>query len=54
MKKAHVIWSGEALIDLEVIYDFLAEKSQQAAQRSIESLLGKTKQMEAFPESGIR
>jgi plasmid stabilization system protein ParE len=33
MKKAQVIWSDEALNDLETIYDFLAEKSQPTAQR---------------------
>jgi plasmid stabilization system protein ParE len=52
MKKAQVIWSDEALNDLETIYDFLAEKSQSAAQRITENILGRTKQLEAFPESG--
>ena len=52
MKKAHVIWSAEALADLETIYDFIAEKSQQAAQRIINDMLARTKQLESFPESG--
>lgn len=54
MKQIQVIWSSEALVDLEVIYDFLAEKSQPAAQRTIENLLARTQQLEAFPESGAR
>ncbi len=31
---------------------FLAEKSQPAAQRITESILGRAKQLETFPESG--
>lgn len=54
MKQTQVIWSSEALVDLEVIYDFLSEKSQPAAQRIIESLLERTRQLEDFPESGVR
>ena len=54
MKTAQVIWSTEALVDLEVIYDFLAEKSQQAAQRIVRSLLERARQLESFPESGAR
>ena len=52
MKKAQVVWSDEALNDLESIYDFLAEKSQPAAQRIVESILDKSRQLESFPESG--
>lgn len=52
MKKAQVIWSTEALVDLETIYDFLASKSQQAAQRVVGNILSRTKQIETFPESG--
>ncbi|MCA6381019.1 MAG: type II toxin-antitoxin system RelE/ParE family toxin [Cytophagales bacterium] len=36
----------------ETIYDFLAEKSQPAAQRVTENILGRAKQLETFPESG--
>lgn len=52
MKKAQVIWSDEALHDLETIYDFLAEKSQSAAQRTVEVILNRSKQLESYPESG--
>ncbi|MBX2895478.1 MAG: type II toxin-antitoxin system RelE/ParE family toxin [Cyclobacteriaceae bacterium] len=54
MKVAQVIWSNEALNDLEIIYDFLAEKSPQAAQRIVESILSRAGQLESFPESGAR
>lgn len=54
MKVAQVIWSNEALNDLEVIYDFLAEKSQPAAQSIVEGILDRAKQLESFPESGAR
>jgi toxin ParE1/3/4 len=52
MKRVNVIWSDEALNDLETIYDFLAEKSLPAAQRITENILGRAKQLETFPESG--
>ena len=54
MKSAQVIWSDAALNDLEIIYDFLAEQSQPTAQRIIESILNRTKQLESFPESGAK
>ncbi|HMI66008.1 MAG TPA: type II toxin-antitoxin system RelE/ParE family toxin [Cyclobacteriaceae bacterium] len=52
MKKVQVIWSTEALVDLEMIYDFLEEQSQQAAQNVIEKILSRVRQIETFPESG--
>jgi plasmid stabilization system protein ParE len=54
VKRVQVIWSGEALNDLETIYDFLAENSQPAAQRIVESILSRTRQLESFPESGAK
>ncbi len=54
MKVAQVIWTNEALSDLEIIYDFLAEKSPQAAQRIVEIILSRASQLESFPESGAR
>lgn len=52
MKKAQVIWSTEALVDLEIIYDFLAEKSIPSAKQITENILARIKQIETFPESG--
>lgn len=54
MKVAQVIWSNQALNDLEIIYDFSAEKSLSAAQRAVESILDRTCQLESFPESGAK
>ncbi|WP_162415620.1 type II toxin-antitoxin system RelE/ParE family toxin [Cyclobacterium roseum] len=52
MKKAQVIWTDESLGDLEAIYDFLLDKSPQAAKKVARSILARTRQLEAFPESG--
>jgi plasmid stabilization system protein ParE len=52
VKNVKVIWSTETLVDLETIYDFLAEHSQSAAQDIIENILSRVRQIETFPESG--
>jgi toxin ParE1/3/4 len=54
VKKVQVIWSDEALNDLETIYDFLAENSETAARRIIENILSRSGQLESFPESGAK
>lgn len=48
-----MIWSTEALVDLESIYDFLAEKSPTSARRIAENILSRIMQIESFPESGV-
>lgn len=52
MKKVRVIWSNEALHDLEILHDFLAQESVLAARRITENILTRTRQLETFPESG--
>ena len=52
MKKVQVIWTDESLKDLEVIYDFIAEQSAKSATKIIQSILSRTRQLEAFPQSG--
>jgi len=52
VRKVHVIWSTEALVDLETIYDFLAEDSPLAAQNVTEKILSRARQIEILPESG--
>jgi len=52
VKKVQVIWTNESMGDLEVIYDFLAEKPQKSAKNVVQSILAKTRQLETFPESG--
>jgi toxin ParE1/3/4 len=52
VRRAKLIWSKEALYDLEAIFDFIAEKSVQAAPRVVERIIAKATQLESFPESG--
>ena len=52
MKKVQVIWTDESLSDLEVIYDFIAERSPRSAKKVIQSILSRTHQLETFPQSG--
>ena len=52
MKPVKVIWSEHALIDIEIIYDFLCAKSQSAATNIVETILNRSAQLENFPESG--
>jgi len=47
-----IIWTDHALQDLDTIYIFLTEKSQQAANQLIFKILDRVKQLEEFPESG--
>ena len=52
MKNTHVVWTDESIGDLEAIFDFLAAHSPKSAQKIVESILFRTRQLEAFPESG--
>lgn len=52
MKKTQVVWTESSLIDLEVIYDFIAEQSPKSAKNIIQAILARTRQMEGFPQSG--
>jgi len=52
VKKAQVIWTAEAIGDLETIYDFLAVNSVPAAQRICENILSRSHQIKTFPDSG--
>lgn len=47
-----VIWSQRALLDLEHIYDYIAEDSLAYAQPFIERLLHATRYLPQFPLSG--
>ena len=48
----NIIWSDEALQDLDLIHTFLSEKSFPAAQKVIFNIIERTKQLETFPDSG--
>ncbi|MFT7036988.1 MAG: plasmid stabilization system protein ParE [Cyclobacteriaceae bacterium] len=52
MKKVQVIWTEEALTDLELIFDFIIVKLANSAENIINSILSRTSQLEGFPQSG--
>lgn len=52
MKQIRIIWTDEAIFDLELVFDFLALKSVNAAEKLIEAILSRTRQLENFPSSG--
>lgn len=52
MKIIQVIWSDESLVDLEIIHEFLYEKSSVAASKVLHNILSRTRQLEEFPGSG--
>lgn len=54
MKQAQVIWSNEAIVDLEIIYDFIAQKSPNSAGKIVQAIIARAKQIESFPESGAK
>jgi toxin ParE1/3/4 len=47
-----VIWSEQALLDVEHIRDYIVQDSPAYAQPFIERLLHATRHLPAFPESG--
>jgi plasmid stabilization system protein ParE len=47
-----VIWSGQALLDVEHIRDYIAQDSPAYAQPFIERLLHATRNLSQFPHSG--
>ena len=52
MSPHKVIWTDEALADLDKIFDFIAPKSTKAALKIIEKILSREKQLQSFPYSG--
>jgi toxin ParE1/3/4 len=52
VKKVTVIWSEHALNNLDIIFDFLSEKSVKSAEKTVSLILSRTNQLELFPESG--
>ncbi len=47
-----LIWSDEASQDLDGIYEYIARTSSYYAQRTIERIIQRGKQIAAFPQSG--
>ncbi|MBI3604720.1 MAG: type II toxin-antitoxin system RelE/ParE family toxin [Nitrospirae bacterium] len=49
---AELIWSEEAVADLESIYDFIARDSPLYARHQVESIYKSAERLSQFPESG--
>ncbi|MEM6784630.1 MAG: type II toxin-antitoxin system RelE/ParE family toxin [Bacteroidota bacterium] len=49
---ARVIWSPQALADLEAIGDYLAREAPAYAQAFVDGAFDAVKQLELFPRSG--
>ena len=49
---ATVVWLPEALEDVARLYDFLAEKNEQAARKAADRIAYVARQLESFPEVG--
>lgn len=47
-----VKWLPEALLDIQRLYDFLAETNPTAATHAIERIRDSARQLESFPEIG--
>lgn len=47
-----VIWSPEALLDVQRLYRFLAVKSLDAAKRAVTAIRGEIRILETSPEVG--
>jgi plasmid stabilization system protein ParE len=41
-------------LDLDIIFNYLSEKSPSAAQRLIQNILDRIGQLESFPDSGAK
>lgn len=51
---AELIWSAEAILDLESIYDYIARDSPLYAQQQVERIYNSAERLCKFAESGRR
>jgi addiction module RelE/StbE family toxin len=49
---AEVIWSEEAILDTESIYDYITRDSPLYAKYQVESIYNSAERLRQFPESG--
>lgn len=49
---AEIVWSEEAILNLEDIYDYIARHSPLYAQHQIESITDAAERLRQFPKSG--
>ena len=47
-----LIWSPPALLDVQRLYRFLAERNKEAAQRAVKAIRAGVKILSAHPEAG--
>ena len=47
-----LIWSPPALLDVQRLYRFLAERNKEAAQRAVKAIRAGVKILAAHPEAG--
>lgn len=47
-----IVWTELALEDLKSIQNYIAQDSESYANRFVEKLLARVKQLESFPKSG--
>lgn len=52
MSDYKVIWSAKSLYDLDRSHDLIAKKSVSAANRMVETILGRVFQLKKLPKSG--
>ena len=52
MKKLEVIWTAQALTELDIIFEYYFPKSPKAADKIIAALLSRTEQLAKFSFSG--
>jgi plasmid stabilization system protein ParE len=48
----HLIWAPAALLDVQRLYRFLAEKDPSAARNAVKAIRGSVKMLAAQPEVG--
>ncbi len=49
---AELIWSERAILDMENIYDYIANDSPMYAQLNAKSIIKSVERLQMFPESG--
>ena len=52
MNKYEVVWTSDALNDLDEVYEFIAQKSIQRAIKTVEAILDQADQLITHPYSG--
>lgn len=51
-ERAEVVWTDFAISQLDDIYNFIAQESEETALQIIDKLISRTSQISSFPMSG--